>query len=87
MPQRGEIVLARFPFTNQVGTKIRPVLVLVEVPGPYRDFLVMFIFSQRRQAIPMLTLAWSRPTQPLPVRVSKSPQCSKRPKLRRCLRL
>jgi len=52
MPQRGEIVLARFPFTNQVGTKIRPVLVLVEVPGPYRDFLVMFISSQRRQAIP-----------------------------------
>ena len=45
MPQRGEIVLVRFSFTNQVGTKIRPVLVLVEVPGPYRDFLVMFISS------------------------------------------
>ncbi len=43
MPQRGEIALARFPFTDRVGTKIRPVLVLAEVPGPYRDFLVMFI--------------------------------------------
>lgn len=52
MPQRSEIVLARFPFTDRVGTKIRPVLVLAEVPGPYRDFLVMFISSQRWQAIP-----------------------------------
>ena len=51
MTQRGDVVLARFPFTDRIGTKIRPVLVLLEVPGPYRDFLVMFISSQQRQAI------------------------------------
>jgi len=43
MIHRGDVALARFPFTDRIGTKIRPVLVLLEVPGPYRDFLVMFI--------------------------------------------
>ena len=43
MIKRGDIVLARFPFTDQTISKIRPVLILAEIPGPYRDFLVMFI--------------------------------------------
>jgi len=63
MTQRGDVVLARFPFTDRVGTKIRPVLVLAEVPGPYRDFLVMFISSQRRQAIPGVDVVLE-PTDP-----------------------
>ena len=54
MPARGEIVLARFPFTDLTQATLRPVLVLAEVPGPYRDFLVMFISSQVQQAIPSL---------------------------------
>ena len=51
MLKRGDIVLARFPFTDRAGTKVRPVLILVEVPGPHRDFLVMFISSQLKQAL------------------------------------
>jgi mRNA interferase MazF len=51
MLKRGDILLARFPFTDQTGTKVRPVLILAEVPGPHRDFLVMFVSSQLKQAI------------------------------------
>jgi len=50
--RRRDIVLARFPFTDQQQTKLRPVLVLAEVPGAYRDFLVMFASSQLTQALP-----------------------------------
>jgi len=63
MIQRGDVVLARFPFTDRIGAKIRPVLVLAEVPGPYRDFLVMFISSQRRRAIPEVDVILE-PTNP-----------------------
>lgn len=51
MPARGDIVLGRFPFTDQRGATLRPVLVLAEVPGVYRDFIVLFISSQLRQAV------------------------------------
>ena len=47
-------MLARFPFTDQTGTKLRPVLVLAEIPGPYRDFIVLFISSQLSQRTPAL---------------------------------
>ncbi len=40
MVQRGDIVLARFPFTDLSGTKLRPVLTLAPVPGPHQDYLV-----------------------------------------------
>ena len=50
MPARGDIILARFPFTDGSGTKLRPVLVLAEVPGPHDDYLVLFISSQLRTA-------------------------------------
>lgn len=52
MPERGDIVLARFPFTDGSGTKLRPVLVLARVPGPHDDYLVLFISSQLRHALP-----------------------------------
>jgi hypothetical protein len=52
VPRRGDVVLAHFPFTSQGGTKLRPVLILAEVPGPYPDFIVMFISSQVGQAVP-----------------------------------
>jgi PemK-like, MazF-like toxin of type II toxin-antitoxin system len=51
VPSPGDIVLARFPFTDGSGTKLRPVLVLAEVPGPHDDYLVLFISSQVRLAV------------------------------------
>jgi len=51
---RRDIVLARFPFTDQAGTKLRPVLILAEIPGPYHDYVVLFITSQLGQATPGL---------------------------------
>ena len=51
MPARGDVVLARFPFTDGSGTKLRPVLVLADVPGPHDDYLVLFISSQLRTAV------------------------------------
>ena len=44
-------MLARFPFTDGSGTKIRPVLILAGVPGPHDDYLVLFISSQLRTAV------------------------------------
>jgi mRNA interferase MazF len=63
VPRRGEIVLARFPFTSQGGTKLRPVLILAEIPGPYPDFIVMFISSQLGQAVSGFDLVLG-PTDP-----------------------
>ena len=51
MPGRSDIALARFPFTDQGSAKLRPVLILAEVPGSYRDYLVLFISSQLHQAV------------------------------------
>jgi mRNA interferase MazF len=51
VPKRGDIVLPRFPFTDQSGAKLRPVLVLAEIPGPHHDFIVLFISSQLSQAV------------------------------------
>jgi len=51
VPARGDIVLARFPFTDGSGTKLRPVLVLAKVPGPHDDYLVLFMSSQIRAAV------------------------------------
>jgi mRNA interferase MazF len=60
VPVRREIALARFPFTNQSGAKLRPVLILAEIPGTYHDFIVMFITSQTSQAIPGLDIILDR---------------------------
>ena len=51
MLSRGDIVLARFPFTDGSGAKVRPVLVLASVPGRHDDYLVLFISSQLRIAV------------------------------------
>ncbi|MBI4493424.1 MAG: type II toxin-antitoxin system PemK/MazF family toxin [Chloroflexi bacterium] len=63
MPRRGDIVLARFPFTDHSGAKLRPVLVLAEIPGSYRDFIVLFISSPLGQAVPGLDVVLD-PTHP-----------------------
>ena len=51
MPARGDVVLGRFPFTDGSGAKLRPVLVLAEVPGRHDYYLVLFISSQLRTAV------------------------------------
>lgn len=63
MAGRGDIVLARFPYTDGTGTKLRPVLILVETPGQYRDYVVLFISSQLAQATPGVDVVL-RPSEP-----------------------
>jgi mRNA interferase MazF len=48
----GEIILLRLPQPDLAPGKLRPVLVLAELPGPFEDCLVCGISSQLRQEIP-----------------------------------
>jgi len=48
----GEVVLFRFPQTNQSEGKLRPALLLSQMPGPFPDWLVCMISSQQRHFIP-----------------------------------
>lgn len=48
----GEIVLLRLPQPDLSPGKLRPVLVLSELPGPFGDILVCGISSQLYQEIP-----------------------------------
>ena len=48
----GEIVLLRLPSANQSAGKLRPVLVLSDLPGQFGDLLVCGISSQLHQEIP-----------------------------------
>jgi mRNA interferase MazF len=52
VPARGDVILARFPFTDGSGAKLRPVLVLARVPGVYEDYLALFVSSQVHLAVP-----------------------------------
>jgi mRNA interferase MazF len=51
MIQEGQIVLFRFPHTDQIPGKLRPALVLRKLPGPYDDWLICMISSQLEQQI------------------------------------
>ena len=48
----GDIVLLRLPQPDLSPGKARPVLVLLELPGPFGDYLVCGISSQLHQQIP-----------------------------------
>lgn len=48
----GEIVLLRLPPADLSAGKLRPVLVLSNLPGPFGDLLVCGISSQLHQEIP-----------------------------------
>jgi mRNA interferase MazF len=50
---RGEIYLARFPFGDVPGMKLRPVLLLTEAIGPVPEVLVAYISS----VVPSLLLS------------------------------
>jgi mRNA interferase MazF len=48
----GQIVLFRFPQTDLEGGKLRPALLLAQLPGGYDDWLICMISSQIRQYVP-----------------------------------
>jgi len=52
MIAEGQVILFRFPQTDQTEAKLRPALVLNQLPGPHNDWLICMISSQLHQAIP-----------------------------------
>jgi len=50
----GQIVLLRFPQTDQKDGKLRPALILRKLPGKFDDWLICMISSQLHQAVPAL---------------------------------
>lgn len=54
MISEGQIVLFRFPQTDQDEGKLRPALVLRKLPGKFDDWLICMISSQLHQVIPTL---------------------------------
>jgi mRNA interferase MazF len=51
MIDEGQIVLFRFPQTDQNEGKLRPALVLRKLPGQFDDWLITMISSQPRHMI------------------------------------
>lgn len=51
MKRAGQVVLFRFPQADLAAGKLRPALLLGEVPGPYDDWLVCMISSQVGQYV------------------------------------
>jgi len=52
MITEAQIVLFRFPQTDQIEAKFRPALVLRRLPGQYNDWIICMISSQLHQGIP-----------------------------------
>ena len=48
----GQTVLFKFPQTAQKEGKLRPALVLRQLPGQYNDWLICMISSQLQQRVP-----------------------------------
>lgn len=51
MKEPGQIALFQFPQADLSEGKLRPALLLNEVPGPYEDWLICMISSQVHQRI------------------------------------
>jgi mRNA interferase MazF len=51
MISEGQIVLFKFPQTDQKEGKLRPALILRELPGKFNDWLVCMISSKVDQQI------------------------------------
>ena len=51
MKEPGQIVLFRFPQADLSEGKLRPALLLSEVPGPHGDWLICMISSQVHQRV------------------------------------
>lgn len=52
MITEGQIVLFKFPQTDQQIGKLRPALVIRKLPGRFNDWLICMISSQADQEIP-----------------------------------
>jgi mRNA interferase MazF len=52
MIAEGQVVLFRFPQTDQTIGKLRPALVIRQLPSFYHDWLICMISSQLDQEIP-----------------------------------
>jgi mRNA interferase MazF len=51
MIREGQIVLFRFPYTDNKEKKLRPALVIRQLPGVYEDWLICMISSQLSQEV------------------------------------
>lgn len=51
MIREGQVVLFRFPHTDQREGKLRPALVIRQLPGAYEDWLICMISSQLSQEV------------------------------------
>jgi len=52
MKAPGQVALVRFPFSDQTGAKLRPVLLVCRAPGRHDDWLVCMISSRLVHAVP-----------------------------------
>ena len=52
MISEGQLVLFRFPQTDQTVGKLRPALVLRRLPGQHNDWLICMISSNLDQEVP-----------------------------------
>jgi mRNA interferase MazF len=52
MIQEGQIVLFKFPQTNQTSGKLRPALVIRKLPSLHDDWLICMVSSQLSQQVP-----------------------------------
>ena len=52
MIQEGQIVLFKFPLTDQTVGKLRPALVIRKLPSLHDDWLICMISSQSSQQVP-----------------------------------
>jgi mRNA interferase MazF len=51
MIREGQIVLLRFPYADHKDTKLRPALVIRQLPRAYEDWLICMISSQLSQKV------------------------------------
>ena len=51
MIREGRVVLFRFPYADQKEGKLRPALVIRQLPGDYEDWLICMILSQLSQEV------------------------------------
>jgi mRNA interferase MazF len=52
MKQAGQIVLFQFPQADLEAGKLRPALLLGQLPGAYDDWLICMVSSRLRHAVP-----------------------------------
>lgn len=51
MRRSGQIVLFRFPQTDQLNSKLRPALLIGRLPGQFDDWLICRVSSQIRHCV------------------------------------